>query len=226
MLPIVFEYRGTLDKLIGDAVMAFFGAPLPLPDHAAMAAATALRMRDRLAHIRETHEFPGAEKLFVGIGINTGEVTVGNLGSTVFVDYTVIGDVVNLASRLEGLNKIYGTSILVTEATRNAVADRFLLRELDRVAVKGKKQAVRIFELLGEKEGFPAAGAEAIGRFEAGVAAYRTQEWNTARSCFTEVIGLLPNDAPSQLYLERIERFEGSAPAADWDGTTVFGKKY
>ncbi|MCJ7682060.1 MAG: CHASE2 domain-containing protein, partial [Candidatus Aminicenantes bacterium] len=149
MIPLVFDQRGTLDKLMGDAVMAFFGAPENIPDHPIRAAETALNMVSRLAVLKQESSIKGINNLAVGIGLNTGLVTVGNLGSQRFVDYTVIGDAVNLGSRLEGLNKTYGTTTIVSQDTRERLDNRFILRELDVVRVKGKDDAITIFELFG-----------------------------------------------------------------------------
>ena len=128
MIPVVFNHRGTLDKLIGDAIMCFFGAPARLEDHPSMAALTALVMMDELESLKREKDVHGVENLNVGIGLNSGEAIVGNLGSNEFMDYTVIGDTVNLASRLEGLNKVYGTGIIVSQATAEGLDEGFFLR--------------------------------------------------------------------------------------------------
>jgi adenylate cyclase len=225
MIPLVFAQQGTLDKLMGDAVMAFFGAPLPLADHPAKAAATALLMMEKLRDLRQRADVAGAEDLDIGIGLNTGEVTVGNLGSNVFMDYTIIGDAVNLASRLEGLNKVYGTHILCTEFTARALDDRFLLRELDIVKVKGKAEAVAIYEVAGWRTGPDAAGEARFSLFAEGLAAYRQQRWDQAAQLFNRVLATGPEDGPSRLYLKRIAGFQENRPAADWRGVTVFDHK-
>ena len=225
MIPLVFEHQGTLDKLMGDAVMAFFGAPLPLADHPAKAAATALLMMEKLKEIKQHAEIGGAEELDIGIGLNTGEVTVGNLGSNVFMDYTIIGDAVNLASRLEGLNKVYGTHILCTEFTAAKLDDRFLLRDLDIVKVKGKAQAVTIYELAGWRDRQNESGQALFSWFEQGVAAYRERQWDRAAELFRLVLDGAPDDGPSRLYLERIGYYRLNPPADDWRGVTAFDHK-
>lgn len=225
MIPLVFEHQGTLDKLMGDAVMAFFGAPLPLPDHPAQAGATALLMMEKLRELQRHAEVEGAGELDIGIGLNTGEVTVGNLGSNAFMDYTIIGDPVNLASRLEGLNKVYGTHILCTEFTARELDDRFLLRELDIVQVKGKAAAVIIFELVGWRDRRNPAGAPWLSLFAKGLAAYRDRQWDRAETLFREVLAEAPDDGPARLYLERIDHFRANPPARGWRGVTTFAHK-
>ncbi|HEX6588209.1 MAG TPA: adenylate/guanylate cyclase domain-containing protein, partial [Longimicrobiales bacterium] len=155
MAEIVFRNGGTLDKFIGDAVMAFWGAPIPVADHARRAVDTALEMMDELRALNEKWASEGVDQaLDIGIGVNTGEAVVGNIGSEAHkLDYTAIGDTVNLASRLEGLNKNYSTNIIVSQSTKDAVGDAYAFRELDDVKVKGKEQAVKIYELLGRRTG-------------------------------------------------------------------------
>ncbi|NTV14661.1 MAG: adenylate/guanylate cyclase domain-containing protein [Desulfobulbaceae bacterium] len=225
MIPQVFAHQGTLDKLMGDAVMAFFGAPLPVADHPAAGAATALEMVEKLAELKKRPDIPGLADLTIGIGLNTGEVTVGNLGSKAFMDYTIIGDAVNLASRLEGLNKIYGTTILLSEFTAEALDDRFLLRDLDIVRVKGKDRAVSIYELAGWRQRASAETLAGLSLFTAGLTAYRAQQWDTAENLFHQAQAQLPGDGPSRLYLERIVRLRSHPPGPDWQGITTFDHK-
>ena len=224
MIPIIFEHQGTLDKLIGDAIMAFYGEPLPVPDHPVKAAQTALVMLERLRQMKAL-DIPGVDQLQIGIGINTGEVTVGNLGSRLFMDYTVIGDDVNLASRLEGLNKLYGTRIIVSEFTVSGLGQRFVVRELDKVKVKGKQKAVTIFELICPEEKAGTTLPDAINRFEAGLAFYRNRQWDKADAAFREVLAKIPEDGPSRLYLDRIGQLRVQPPKTEWDGVTVLDHK-
>jgi len=226
MIPVVFEHQGTLDKLMGDAVMAFFGAPMEVADHPVQAASTALLMLEKLRELKEQHtDIDGVESVDVGIGLNTGEVTVGNLGSNVFMDYTIIGDAVNLASRLEGLNKVYGTRILLSEFTVAELDDRFLVRDLDVVRVKGKAAAVTIYELVGWRDRFDQDKVAAYAAFAEGVGSYRRQQWAQAAEQFQRVLTTLPDDAPARLYLQRIENFRQESLPADWAGVTVFDHK-
>jgi adenylate cyclase len=225
MIPLIFEHEGTLDKLMGDAIMAFFGAPLEVPMHPVKAAETALAMLESLDRWQAETT---AEKVFplrVGIGINTGDVTVGNLGSRDFMDYTIIGDAVNLASRLEGLNKVYGTRILLGEKTATTLDERFLLRELDLVRVKGKEVPERIYELMGWRSGAEPSLLSMVAAFSAGLAGFRRQQWSEARGYFGQVRNLFPEDGPAGLYLERIDRFQQQPPPPEWAGITTFTEK-
>lgn len=225
MIPLVFENQGTLDKLMGDAVMAFYGAPLPLAEHPVKAATTALMMMEKLGELRQLPDVPGVADLDIGIGLNTGEVTVGNLGSNAFMDYTIIGDAVNLASRLEGLNKVYGTHILCTEFTARKLDDTFLLRELDIVKVKGKAMAVTIYELAGWRTQADDGRLASFTLFGEALAAYRLQQWDQAEQLFQQLLTDKADDGPSRLYLERINHFRKNPPAADWQGVTSFDHK-
>lgn len=225
MIPLVFEHQGTLDKLMGDAIMAFFGAPLPVADHPAEAAATALLMMEKLQELKLRTDVAGLGDLDCGIGLNTGEVTVGNLGSNAFMDYTIIGDAVNLASRLEGLNKVYGTHILCTESTVAELDKRFAIRELDIVKVKGKEKAVRIFELAGWRDRLEDSRLAMFYLFEKGLVLYRQQQWEQAEQLFKQLLIGNPGDGPTILYLLRIARLRQNPPQPGWEGVTSFDHK-
>jgi adenylate cyclase len=225
MIPLVFENQGTLDKLMGDAVMAFFGAPMSVPDHPARAAAAALQMMEKLQELKLRTDVAGVEDLDVGIGLNTGEVTVGNLGSNVFMDYTIIGDAVNLASRLEGLNKVYGTHVLCSEFTAAELDERFLLRELDIVRVKGKDAAVRIFELAGWRAQQSKKRLAMFSLFEKGLVFYRNQQWDHAENLFKQLAVSSMGDGPTMLYLDRVAHLRQNPPQPGWDGVTIFDHK-
>jgi adenylate cyclase len=181
-------------------------------------------MVDAIAPLRESG-IPGADRLCVGIGISTGSVILGNLGSRRFMDYTVLGDTVNLGSRLEGLNKVYGTRIILSEATASQLDERFLLRELDRVRVKGKEAVVAIYELMGLRASVDDRRKKAADLFHQGLRAYRGRDWHQAAERFHEVLSLIPDDGVSRLYLERIQRWEGEELPADWAGVTAFDHK-
>ena len=224
MIPLVFKNQGTLDKLMGDAIMAFFGAPMELADHPSRAAQTAIDMIHALSELKKA-PIPGIDRLNVGIGINTGEVTVGNLGSDAFMDYTVIGDAVNLASRLEGLNKIYGTRIIISEFTEKRLAGAFQVRELDIVRVKGKEDAVKLFELMVSSQEKDRETAALIDRFHQGLRCYRKRDWDEAATIFREILSRHPEDGPSALYLERTRAMKAHPPGEAWDGVTVFTSK-
>ncbi len=217
MTEIVFEEDGTLDKYIGDAVMAFWGAPTGQQDHAARACSAALKMVKRLETLKAEWRARGRPDFDIGVGINSGPMSVGFMGSTIRGDYTVMGDAVNLASRLEGTNKEYETRILISEGTLTQVKDRFVARRLGAVRVKGKRRPVGIYELrdFGQPEG---AEAEAIAAFEEALAAYSDRRFDEAERGFRRVLALWPDDPPSLRYLEEIAVFEESPPGPGWDG--------
>ena len=225
MIPIVFDHKGTLDKLIGDAIMAFFGAPGELQDHPVKAAETALKMIDRLDALKSEKQVKGIKMLEVGIGLNTGQVTVGNLGSRSFMDYTIIGDTVNLGSRLEGLNKTYGTSIIIGQLTAARLDNRFVIRELDRVKVKGKEDAVTIFELSGLRDGLDRKKIELLEIFKSGLDQYKNRDWNQAEKTFNKALKVFPEDGPSRLYLSRTRELISCPPSSEWEYITVFSTK-
>lgn len=216
--------RGTLDKYIGDAVMAFWGAPLALPDHAARAVATALRMQATAQRLNRDFVARGWPALKIGIGLNTGDMRVGDMGSKVRRAYTVMGDAVNLCSRLEGITKTYGVGIVVGEATRLA-APQFAYRELDRVRVRGKSQPVPIFEPLAPAGELDDAQQASLAQWHEALALVRAQQWEAAGECLRRLQRAAPDDGLYALYLERIAHFRRHAPDPGWDGVTTFETK-
>jgi adenylate cyclase len=224
MTDVVFKYDGLLDKYIGDAIMAVFGAPLDQPDHALRACRTGIEMISELRRLREKWAAEGRPDVNIGVGINSGDMVVGNMGSQMRFDYTVIGDNVNLASRLEGINKEYGTNIIISEYTYEVVKNELFCRELDAVRVKGKKLPVRIFELLGDKKD-AAEWREFVSRFETGLAKYRAGLWDEAITAFKGVIEVRPEDSPARLYVERCEELKANPPEGEWDGVFTMTKK-
>jgi adenylate cyclase len=224
MTDIVFAKTGTLDKYIGDAVMAFFGAPLENPKNALDACEAALEMMHTLDRLREKWriEAPDTPHLDIGIGLNSGPMVVGNMGSNQRFNYTVMGDNVNLASRLEGTNKEYGTHILISEATLQRALkaggpDCLTVRELDLITVKGKQEPVRIFELRGHGK---AVGPEAqlIATYAEGLELYRQQRFHQARLSFERCLELEPADGPAELFCRRCDAMAERPPGAGWDG--------
>jgi adenylate cyclase len=205
---VVADHRGTVDKFLGDGIMAFWGAPEELGDHAALACEAAVKMQRALSGTR----------LHTRIGLATGEVLVGNIGSHERMNYTVMGDAANLAARLEGLNKQYGTSIMIAETTYRAALDRIVARPVDVVAVKGKHQAVRVYEVLGlvsDGDG----DAVAIARHaEAGLDAYLARDFTAAIARFEQVLALRPGDEPSRRMIDRCRGYAAAPPPADWTG--------
>ncbi|MHB1844953.1 MAG: CHASE2 domain-containing protein, partial [Deltaproteobacteria bacterium] len=221
MTDIVFENGGTLDKYMGDAIMAFFGAPVEQPDHALRACRTACQMLARLEELRRRFEAEGLPPIEIGIGLSTGPMVVGNMGSQSRFDYTVMGDAVNLGSRLEGANKLYGTRLLVPEGTFDAVLGQVAAREIDLVRVKGKHEPVRIYEILAATpEPLPF-----VPPFERGLGLFRARRFDEARAAFEEALGLRPGDPPSRLYLARCERMKANPPEGDWDGAYTMETK-
>jgi adenylate cyclase len=215
---IVSGHEGTLDKYMGDAVMAFWGAPHPQPDHALRACRAAVAMVERLAELRPRWAARGLPEIDVGIGINTGPMSVGFVGSQDrFYNYTVLGDAVNLASRLEGANREYGTRILLGDETRAQAGEAVVTRLLDRVRVKGKREPVAIHELLALAPA-PEGLAAFLEQFAWGLSAYQAQRWDEAMARFREADRLRGGDAPSRVYLARCEAMGRAPPGPEWDG--------
>ncbi len=218
MSRLVHDGGGTVDKFIGDAVMAFWGAPQDDPDHAVHACRTALacqRMMPGLAHLTQAHGLP---PLAMRVGLNSGTVLVGNIGSEERLNYTAIGDPVNLASRLEAMNKRYGTQIIIGEATRAAAANAIVARRLDRVAVYGRQAGEWIYELLA-MAGEPGADGFAhwVAAYESGLDRFARRDWDGAIRAFETVIELRGDDPPSRLFVERCRGFRTAPPPDDWD---------
>ena len=224
MTNIVFKYEGLLDKYMGDAIMAVFGAPLDQPDHARRACLTALEMMEDLHKLQKKWEAEGRPILNIGIGINTGDMVVGNMGSEMRFDYTVMGDMVNLGSRLEGINKEYGSNIILSEFTYNVVQDSVSCRELDWVRVKGKNKPVKIFELLGEKKD-EGNWKDLITNFEKGLMLYREAKWDEAIESFQRVLTIRADDFASSMYIERCKSLKEQPPPQPWDGVFTMTKK-
>jgi adenylate cyclase len=224
MTNLVFKYDGLLDKYMGDAIMAVFGAPLDQPDHAVRACRTALGMMEELKTLQKKWAEDGRPFLNIGIGINSGDMVVGNMGSDMRFDYTVMGDSVNLGSRLEGINKEYGTNIVISEYTYAAIKDVLLCRELDSVRVKGKKLPVKIYELLGEKEDAE-KWEKSVNLFEEGLSKYKQGLWDEAIAAFRKVLEVRPDDAPAKLYIDRCQELKKKPPEGPWDGVFTMTRK-
>jgi class 3 adenylate cyclase len=227
MSDVVRGQLGIVDKYIGDSVMAFWGPPFTDPaDHARLGCIAALEQMAQMDTFRAwLPEMFGTRQnlpvVNVRMGIASGEVTVGNIGSDTSRSYTVIGDVVNLASRLEQANKFYGTRILVSEGTRDLAGDTLAFREIDSLRVVGKQEPVRVYELRDYSAELNDAGRQWVQAYEAGLARYREQDWEAAEAAFRECLAKAPGDRPSQVMLERIEAFRKTPPEAGWDGVWV-----
>jgi len=224
MSNVIGEHRGTLDKYIGDAIMAFWGAPVAEPDHAARAVSAAMAMQAKLVPLNATFRARGWPALSIGVGINTGPMSVGDMGSKLRKAYTVMGDAVNLASRLEGLTKRYGTGIIVGEATRKA-ASGIVFRELDRVRVKGKDEPVAIFEPIGPEGSIEKAKQEELKLWQQMLKAYRAQDWDQADVALLNLRRHHPNAPLYGFYAERVAQHRTRPPVPSWDGVTVFEEK-
>jgi adenylate cyclase len=228
MTDVIIRNKGTLDKYEGDAIMAFWGAPIPLNDHALHASLSAIQMQRRLRDLRENFRVGGKKRLdmHMRVGINTGDMIVGNMGGKERFDYTVIGDSVNLGARLETANKMYGTSIIVSENTYRHVKDLAIVRELDTIVVKGKTQITKIYELVGmQDDGIPADVRTKCDMYSKGMVLYRERRWQKAAEHFSELVSIYPYDKPSKIYLERSKMYLENPPPADWNGVTVMDIK-
>jgi adenylate cyclase len=226
MTRIVFDRHGTLDKYIGDAVMAFWGAPFEEPGHATHACDSALDMMKRVRELQKQWEAEGKPRLDIGIGLNTGVASVGNMGSSLRYGYTALGDTVNLSSRLEGLNKDYGTHILVNESTYNAAKDAgFVFRELDLIRVKGKLQPVTLYELLGRTEDASTETKDLLTQFSGARAHYQSRRWLEAQQAFQSILESNPTDGPSRTYWKRCQEYLFDEPPQNWDGVFTMDHK-
>jgi adenylate cyclase len=224
MTEVIFRHWGTLDKYIGDAIMAFWGAPFPQPEHAERACRAGLEMLQALNRLQSRWEAQGRPRLDAGIGINTGPMLVGNMGSTRRFNFTVMGDNVNLASRLEGLNKTFGTRLIVSDATYQTVQQKMLARELDLIRVKGKTKPVKIYELLGFVEDGERV-RPLVDRFHTALEAYRRRHWETAAGLFGELLRDYPEDGPTRAFLQRCSDLIEQPPDGEWDGVYVMKTK-
>ena len=220
MSDIILELRGTIDKYEGDAIISFFGAPIDLSDHARRACMAAIRMKRSETALNEKFlaEKLSPSALHTRIGINTGEMTVGNMGTPKRMDYTMMGSSVNLAARLEGVNKQYDTWIMISEITQAPLGRDFLVRKLDRVRVVGINKPVRLYELIEEKGRAGKSVEEAVEIFHNGLEKFEAKDWVSARATFEEVLRLLPEDGPAKRYIKSCQDFEAKPPASGWDG--------
>jgi adenylate cyclase len=231
MAQAIRAEHGIIDKYIGDSVMAFWGPPFcDEREQARLACHAALEQQARVARFQAMlPELTGLRRdvplIRARMGIATGEVTVGSIGSEDARSYTVVGDTANLASRLEGANKAFGTAILITEETRSLAGDAIEARELDRVRVMGKTEAVTVFELLARRGGLAPTVAELRDQFEAALALYRSQKWDEAQRGFERCLALQPGDGPSKVFVERIQHLRAQPPGAGWDGAWTLDSK-
>ncbi len=226
MVDVLFSYKGTLDKYIGDAMMAVFGSPLPLDDHQWMAVQTAVEMRNRLALFNTKRVTEGNLAISIGIGIHSDKVLGGNIGSSRRMEYTAIGDGVNLASRLESASKQYGCDIVISEQTYHPCADRIWARELDYIKVKGKTQPVSVYELVGLRtETVPEQKLEVIDHYAKGLELYRKRQFARAIGEFATVAEIDNHDKSANLHMVRCQHWLANSPPDDWDGSWIMTEK-
>ena len=224
MTHVIHSYRGTIDKYMGDAIMAFWGAPVADPNHAKHALLAALGMIEELEDLRKAFEAKGWPPINIGVGLNTGIMTVGNMGSEFRMAYTVMGDAVNLGSRLEGLTKQYGVHIIVSEFTREKLPE-FLFRELDRVRVKGKDEPVAIYEPICLADHANAETGKELALYREALKLFRAQNWDLAEMQFINLQKLYPGRYLYEVYIERIAYYRADPPGQDWDGVFTFKTK-
>jgi adenylate cyclase len=224
MTEVIYVTHGTIDKYMGDAIMAFWGAPVHQAEHAAYAVKAGLAMLKALEELNVELASEGKHTLKIGVGVNSGPMSVGNMGSRFRRAYTVMGDAVNLGSRLEGLTKFYSVDLLVSDTTRME-ADGYLYREIDRVRVKGKAKPITMYDTKGLKGEVSAEWVERAARFEAALELYRDQDWQGAEDILKELQAEEPDSGLYGLYLQRVNSFRSSPPPADWDGVYTHESK-
>ena len=220
MSDIILDLRGTIDKYEGDAIISFFGAPVTYADHAVRACRSAIRMKKIEAQLNETflEEKITPNPLATRIGLNTGEMVVGNMGTANRMDYTIMGHSVNLAARLEGVNKQYGTWILASEMTYNQTEDAFAARKLDRVRVVGVREPVRLYEIVDERSVIDEPTRQLLSEFDDGLGLFEARQWKEAANIFARLLKDFPDDGPSKTYHDRAATFLKDPPTAKWDG--------
>ncbi len=218
MTEIILRYDGTVDKYEGDAIIAFFGAPHPMPDHAAQCCLVALDMQARMVELRKEWREKGMKELFMRIGLNTGPAVVGNMGSSFRMDYTMMGDTVNLAARFEGANKQYGSSILIGQTTYEEAKDAIEARELDLINVVGKEVPVPVYELVGRKGELDPSVERGIALYHQGLERYRSRKFDEAMGLFSESLVLNKYDSPSKSMIKRCEEYIVYPPPKNWNG--------
>ena len=225
MTEVILGHEGTVDKFEGDAIIAFFGAPNILEDHALRACKACIDMQKRLVELRTKWKAEKRPELKMRIGLNTGSAVVGNMGSKNRMDYTMMGDAVNTAARLEGVNKLYGTYTMISDSTYIPAKDEIFVRELDSVNVVGKGEPVGVYELLGYSMEIDDKLRSVVERYTQGLRAYRNQGWDEAIGHFSAALSVDPLDGPSQSLLNRCEDFKVRPPGKDWDGAFAMSTK-
>jgi adenylate cyclase len=218
MTDIILKYEGTVDKFEGDAIIAFFGAPNLLPNHAETATIACIEMQKKMEALRNTWRKADRPELNMRIGVNSGPAVVGNMGSKNKMDYTMMGDTVNTAARLEGVNKIYGTYTLIGEMTFRAVGSRIFSSEIDTISVVGKDEPFTIYEPIGYNASIDENVMNTVELYSKGLKEYRAGEWRRAVSFFQSALDISADDAPSRLLLTRCRRYMDEPPLKNWNG--------
>ena len=221
---VIRNNRGTLDKYIGDAIMAFWGAPVADPEHARQGVLSAMLMQEELKSLSESFVAKGWPPIKIGVGVNTGVMSVGDMGSKLRRAYTVMGDAVNLGSRLEGITKQYGVGIIGGQRTRGLVKD-VVWRELDRVRVKGKDEPIAIFEPMGFEGHVSKERLEELKLWNRALRAYRVQDWDQTDMQLLNLQSLAPGSHLYEVYAERVAHYRKDPPDPDWDGVWKFETK-
>ena len=224
LTEVIYRHRGTIDKYMGDCIMAFWGAPLADPNHALNGVMAGLQMHKRLAELQPVFKENKWPEIHIGVGLNTGRMSVGNMGSKIRLAYTVMGDAVNLASRLEGITKEYGAAIIVGEGTKEAVPE-VVFREIDRVRVKGKDVAVTIYEPLGLVGEVEKRITDNVSLFHTALKHYRAQDWDMAELQLINLLNADPEAKLYKVYMDRISYLRQNPPGENWDGAFTFQTK-
>ncbi|MEA3428973.1 MAG: adenylate/guanylate cyclase domain-containing protein, partial [Thermodesulfobacteriota bacterium] len=225
MTSIILKYEGTVDKFEGDAIIAFFGAPNELENQEQVACKACIDMQKRLSELRIKWKIEEKPELKMRIGLCTGPAVVGNMGSKTRMDYTMMGDTVNTAARLEGVNKIYGIYTLVSDSTFKATDGSMIAREIDSINVVGKKEPVTVYQLLGYPEDIDERMNKTTDNYSNGLYAYRNQDWEKAGSFFKAALELTPDDGPSKTMLLRCDEYKINPLPEDWDGAFTMKTK-
>lgn len=225
MCNIIIGLEGTVDKFEGDAIIAFWGAPAIQEDHAKLACFAAIDMNNALVPLRKRWAELGRPAINVRMGLNTGQMVVGNMGSAQRMDYTMMGDAVNLAARLEGANKAFRSYLMISESTYLAAKDYIDVRELDTIRVVGKKESTKVYELIERKGKTEGLQLDLINQFAKAHALYKDRDYDAAKAAFKLALSIEPEDGPSSIYIERCDLYMSSPPADDWDGVFTLDSK-
>ncbi len=225
MTDVILDNQGTVDKFEGDAIIALFGAPITLANHAEAACMSCIDMQQRLVKLRRKWRSEGKPELHMRIGLASGPAVVGNMGSKSRMDYTMMGDTVNTAARLEGVNKIYGIFTLISDTTKRAAGDGIVTREIDAINVVGKEVPITVYEILGYSGNTDSLLLTVADYYTMGLAAYRQRDWNGAIMHFKKALSISPTDGPSQTFIERCNEYKKSPPKPDWNGAFTMTHK-